>query len=77
MANTENSRKYLAYHRTAKIGSVLKVRNTQNNREVFVRVMGTMPNDVSSEVLIRISSAAMNRLEAVDGKCSVEVTYYK
>lgn len=77
MANTENSRKYLAFHRTAKIGSVLKVRNTQNNREVFVRVMGAMPNDMSSDVLIRISSAAMNRLEAVDGKCTVEVTYYK
>jgi LysM repeat protein len=77
MANTENSRKYLAFHRTAKIGSVLKVRNTQTNREVFVRVMGAMPNDVPSDVLIRISSAAMNRLEAVDGKCTVEVTYYK
>ncbi|MCE2958437.1 MAG: LysM peptidoglycan-binding domain-containing protein [Bacteroidota bacterium] len=77
MANTENSRKYLAFHRTAKIGSVLKVRNTQTNREVFVRVMGAMPNDVPSDVLIRISSAAMNRLEALDGKCTVEVTYYK
>ncbi|MFM8914290.1 MAG: LysM peptidoglycan-binding domain-containing protein [Flammeovirgaceae bacterium] len=77
MANTENSRKYLAYHRTAKTGSVLKVRNTQSNREVFVRVMGSMPADVPAEVLIRISSAAMNRLEAVDGKCKVEVTYYK
>jgi LysM repeat protein len=77
MANTENSRKYLAFHRTAKIGSVLKVRNTQNNREVFVRVMGAMPTDVPSNILIRISSAAMNRLEAVEGKCTVEVTYYK
>ncbi|MFM7855926.1 MAG: LysM peptidoglycan-binding domain-containing protein [Flammeovirgaceae bacterium] len=77
MANTENSRKYLALHRTAKIGSVLKVRNTQSNREVFVRVIGSLPTDVSSEVLIRISSAAMKRLEALDGTCKVEITYYK
>jgi hypothetical protein len=53
------------------------VRNTQSNREVFVRVMGPMPADVSNDVLIRISTAAMNRLEAVDNKCKVEVTYYK
>jgi LysM repeat protein len=77
MPNTENNRKYLAFHRTAKIGSVLKVRNVQSNREVFVRVMGTMPADVPSDVVIRISSAAMHRLEAVEGKCQVEVTYYQ
>ncbi|MFM7851702.1 MAG: LysM peptidoglycan-binding domain-containing protein [Flammeovirgaceae bacterium] len=77
MPNTENNRKYLAFHRTAKIGSVLKVRNTQSNREVFVRVMGTMPTDVPSDVIIRISTAAMLRLDAVEGKCKVEVTYYQ
>ncbi len=77
MPNTENNRKYLALHRTAKTGAVLKVRNTQTNREVFVRVMGPMPADVSPDVLIRISSAAIKRLDATDGKCKVEVTYYK
>lgn len=77
MSGTEGSRKYLAFHRTAKIGSVLKVRNQQNNREVFVRVMGPMPADASSDLVIIVSKAAFNRLEAGEGKFKVEVTYYQ
>jgi rare lipoprotein A (peptidoglycan hydrolase) len=40
---TEGNRKYLALHRTAPVGTILKVRNEMNNREVFVRVMGKLP----------------------------------
>lgn len=77
MSGTESSRKYLAFHRTAKIGSVLKVRNQQNNREVFVRVVGTMPADATTDLAIRISKAAFNRLEAGEGKFKAEITYYQ
>ena len=77
MSGTEGSRKYLAFHRTAKIGSVLKVRNQQNNREVFVRVVGPMPVDAARDLVIVVSKAALNRLEAGEGKFKVEVTYYQ
>jgi LysM repeat protein len=77
MSGTESSRKYLAFHRTAKIGSVLKVRNQQNNREVFVRVVGPMPADATADLAIRISKAAFNRLEAAEGKFKAEITYYQ
>ncbi len=75
---TEGNRKYLALHRTAKPGSILKVRNELNNREVFVRVAGSLPNTgVNDKLVIKISKSAYDRLGGVDAKFRVEVTYYK
>lgn len=75
---TEGNRKYLALHRTAPIGSILKVRNEMNNREVFVRVMGKLPDTaLTDKVLIRISKSAYDRLGAIDQRFRVQVTYYK
>lgn len=75
---TEGNRKYLALHRTAKAGSILKVRNELNNREVFVRVAGQLPNTaVNDKLVIKISKSAFDRLGGVDQKFRVEVTYYK
>lgn len=75
---TEGNRKYLALHRTAPIGTILKVRNEMNNREVFVRVMGKLPDTaLTNKVIIRISKSAYDRLGAIDQRFRVEVTYYK
>jgi len=75
---TEGNRKYLALHRTAKTGTILKVRNELNNREVFVRVVGSLPNTgVNSNIIIKISKSAFDRLGGVDAKFRVELTYYK
>jgi hypothetical protein len=75
---TEGNRKYLALHRTAKAGTILKVRNELNNREVFVRVTGPLPDTgINKNVVIKISKSAYDRLGAVDQRFRVEVTYYK
>jgi LysM repeat protein len=75
---TEGNRKYLALHRTAPVGTILKVRNEMNNREVFVRVMGKLPETAyTDKVVIKISKSAYDRLGAIDPKFRVEVTYYK
>jgi LysM repeat protein len=75
---SEGNRKYLAFHRTAKAGSILKVRNELNNREVFVRVAGQLPNTgTNDKLVIKISKSAFDRLGGVDQKFRVEVTYYK
>ncbi|MEI9920742.1 MAG: LysM peptidoglycan-binding domain-containing protein [Bacteroidota bacterium] len=75
---SEGNRKYLAFHRTAKPGSILKVRNELNNREVFVRVAGQLPNTgANDKLVIKISKSAFDRLGGVDQKFRVEVTYYK
>lgn len=75
---TSGNRKYLALHRTAPIGTIMKVRNEMNNREVFVRVMGKLPETALNEKLvIKISKSAYDRLGAIDSRFRVEVTYYK
>jgi len=75
---TEGNRKYLALHRTAKVGTILKVRNELNNREVFVRVAGPLPDTgINNNVVIKISKSAYDRLGAIDQRFRVEVTYYK
>ena len=75
---TEGNRKYLALHRNAKPGTILKVRNELNNREVFVRVVGPLPaTGVNSNIIIKISKSAFDRLGGVDAKFRAEVTYYK
>jgi LysM repeat protein len=75
---TEGNRKYLALHRTAPMGTILKVRNEMNNREVFVRVMGKLPDTaLTNKLIIKISKSAYDRLGAIDSRFRVEVTYYK
>jgi LysM repeat protein len=75
---SEGNRKYLGLHRTAPVGTILKVRNELNNREVFVRVAGPLPNTgINNNVVIKISKSAYDRLGAIDQKFRVEVTYYK
>jgi LysM repeat protein len=75
---TEGNRKYLALHSSAPVGTILKIRNEMNNREVFVRVMGKLPESAKADkVVIRISRSAYDRLGAIDPKFRVQVTYYK
>ena len=75
---TEGNRKYLALHRTAPVGTILKVRNEMNNREVFVRVIGKQPDTaLTNNLIIKISRSAYDRLGAIDPRFRVEVTYYK
>lgn len=75
MAGTEGGRKYLALHKTAKVGTIIKVRNEAAQREVFVRITGTL--DLPSEAIIKISRSAYDRLGATDSKFKVELIYYK
>ena len=75
---TEGNRKYLALHRSAPVGTILKVRNEMNNREVFVRVMGKLPESaVNDKLIIKLSRSAYDRLGAIDPRFRVELTYYK
>ncbi len=74
---TDGNRKYLALYNAAKVGTILKVRNASNNREVFVRVTGSLPIGSSSTTIIKVSKSAFDRLGATEGKLGVEVTFYK
>lgn len=73
---TSENRKYLALHATAKVGTIMKVRNEMNNQMVMVRVIGTIPaTGDNDKILIKLSKAAYNRLGALDKRFRVEVSY--
>jgi len=73
--STEN-RKYLGLHHTAKIGTIMKVRNEMNDKIVFVRIIGRIPNTGDNKkVLLKISKAAYDSLGIIDPRFRVEVSY--
>ncbi len=75
IAGTDGNRKYLAQHKTAKVGTIMKVRNEATNREVFVRVVAALGAD--QPAVIKISKSAYNKLAATEPKFNVELIYYK
>ncbi len=71
-----NNRKYLALHRTAPIGTIMRVRNEMNGQEVFVRIIGRLPDTgANRNVLIKISQAAYEQLGAIDNRFRVRISF--
>jgi LysM repeat protein len=74
--NTAETKKYLALHREAPIGTIMQVRNEMNNQSVFVRIVGQIPpTGENSKVILKISKKAYDRLGAVDNRFPVEISY--
>ncbi len=72
----KGTKKWLALHRKAPIGSILRVKNEMNNLWVFVRVIGRLPETgVNSKVLIKISKTAYDKLGAINDRFPVEISY--
>ena len=73
---TEANKKYLVLHRTAPVGSVVRVKNEENDRTIFARVVGVLPETGdNSKVLIKLSQAAYQQLKAVNARFPVEILY--
>ena len=71
-----DSKKWLALHRTAPIGTILRIKNEMNNLWVFVRVVGVLPEtSVNDKVLIKISKTAYDKLGAINDRFPVEISY--
>lgn len=70
------TKKYLALHRTAPIGTIMQVHNEMNNLSVFVRVVGMLPATTDNDkVLIKLSRKAFEKLGAYNDKFPVRLTY--
>ncbi|MEK6476382.1 LysM peptidoglycan-binding domain-containing protein [Catalinimonas sp. 4WD22] len=70
------TKKFLALHRSAPVGTIMQIRNEMNNLSVFVRVVGKLPNTgVNNKVSIRISQAAYEKLGGINERFPVEITY--
>lgn len=74
--DASDTKKYVALHRTAPIGTIMQVTNEMNNQNVFVRIIGKLPaTGVNEKVLIKLSRPAFERLGAVNDKFPAEISY--
>jgi LysM repeat protein len=71
-----NTKKYLGLHRYVPVGTVMRVRNEMNGKEVFVRIIGKLPDTgANRNIVIKISEAAYQNLSAIDERFRVTVSY--
>lgn len=74
--DSDETRKYLAMHRSAPVGTIMQIKNEMNDQVVFVRVVGTVQSTGDNDkVLVMISQKAYDRLGAVDQRFPVEISY--
>lgn len=73
---TGGHKKYLVLHRSAPVGSIMRVKNEENDLTIFARVVGTLPETGdNSKLVIKLSQAAFDQLKAVNQRFPVEVLY--
>lgn len=64
-------------HRTAPIQSVVRITNPVNNRSVYLKVIGTLPNTIQNEdVEVNITSSAAQKLNMRDERTIVKWRWY-
>ncbi|MBK8875730.1 MAG: hypothetical protein IPN13_18200 [Bacteroidetes bacterium] len=67
-----NQDKYYGLHRTAPIGTIMKVTNRMNNQFVYVKIVGVLPDTGDNDnVIIKVSQAVSNKLNALDAHYQV------
>lgn len=68
-------KKSLALHKTAPVGTIIRITNKMNNKSVFVKVIGTLPEmDDNQNLIILISKTAKDYLGVIDPRfqCTLE-----
>jgi len=71
-----NPNKYYALHRTAPIGTIIRVTNKMNSKYVFVKVVGTLPDTGdNTDLMIKISKASAEKLGVRDSRFQSELSY--
>lgn len=73
---TGNHKKYLVLHKEAPVGTIMRVRNEENDITIFARVVGKLPDTGdNSKLVVKLSKAAFDQLRAVNSRFPVEVSY--
>lgn len=71
-----NPQKSLALHKTAPIGTIIKVANKMNNKSIYVKVIGVLPNtDENERIIILISKSAKEYLGILDERFQCDLVY--
>lgn len=68
--------KMLILHRTAPVGTIMKITNPMTNRSVFAKVVGKFTeNETTKDVIIVITKAAADAVGALDKRFSCNLNY--
>lgn len=77
LADNTSGNANLAFYDNAEVGSVLKVTNMMNNKVIYVKVVGKVPQtDAVRDVVIKLTKQGAEQLGAIDEKFLVEVASY-
>jgi LysM repeat protein len=72
----DNNNKYLALHRTAPVGSLVQVKNTNNSQSIWVKVIGKLPDvSVNKRIIIKLSARAHEKLSPNGRQFVAEISY--
>ncbi len=68
--------RYYALHKKAPIGTIIKVQNISNSKEIYVKVTGQLPDSFEDEdIVIKISKSSAEKLDAGERKFRVNLLY--
>ena len=71
-----NTGKFLALHRTAPVGTIIKVTNYANKKSVYVKVVGKIPaREELNVILIQLSKTATDKLEVREARFNAVLNY--
>lgn len=69
---------YFALHRTLPIGTIIKIRNLMNDRIIFAKIIGRLPDTSANErIVIKLPEAAKTELRALDEQTVMEISFLK
>ncbi len=73
----EETYKYLGLHKTLPRGTIVQVKNAENDASVFVRIIGVLPDiDRNRNLVLKISPRAYDALASVNKRFRVEIYYF-
>ncbi|MFM7900480.1 MAG: hypothetical protein ACKPAD_00690, partial [Bacteroidota bacterium] len=66
---------YYCLHKSAPIGTIIKLTDNETSKSVYLKVMGNMSISEPSSLILRISYFAANKLGVSDKPFAVEISY--
>lgn len=76
MADNQDTPKYLAYHKTAPVGTIIQLLNESNGIKVYVRVVGRLTDmGTDNKTIIRVSKKAYDRLGGSGSRFAATLMY--
>lgn len=73
---TIDSRKALALHKKAPVGTIILVTNLLNDKQIYVKVVGNLPANEHSNEIIKLSKFAAKQLKIRDQLTRVRLSYH-